>query len=327
MITLLPMTDADDITADSVVLPSDFSGLVAERWAAASAQDRTFWIALAIAALLHSSFFLGLGRSQPRQMGEADGADDAISVSVVTEADLASRSTVPVTPEPPPGALTPVAPTAPPLKPSVTPTETEAETKVAPEAESKVEPEAETKVQPEPEIPPFKTEPPKLAPSITADDVPKELLSIPEIGPGPAKKDTASAAAKTAKPQPKQSAKLDLSPPPRPPGSVSGGGGRSAGFERPPGITRSGANNDFARGVIRALQQTMPQLRETRGRVTVRIILNNNGNVVDVQVVRSSSRLDIDQAVMFAAKQTSYPFPPPNSNDADKTFLVTYIYE
>ncbi len=311
MITLLPMTDADDITADSVVLPSDFSGLVAERWAAASAQDRTFWIALAIAALLHSSFFLGLGRSQPRQMGEADGADDAISVSVVTEADLASRSTVPVTPEPPPGALTPVAPTAPPLKPSVTPTE----------------PEAETKAEPEPEIPPFKTEPPKLATSITADDVPEELLSIPEIGPGPAKKDTASAAAKTAKPQPKQSAKLDLSPPPRPPGSVSGGGGRSAGFERPPGITRSGANNDFARGVIRALQQTMPQLRETRGRVTVRIILNNNGNVVDVQVVRSSSRLDIDQAVMFAAKQTSYPFPPPNSNDADKTFLVTYIYE
>ncbi len=311
MITLLPMTDADDITADSVVLPSDFSGLVAERWAASTAQDRTFWIALAIAALLHSSFFLGLGRSQPRQMGEADGADDAISVSVVTEADLASRSTVPVTPEPPPGALTPVAPTAPPLKPSVTPTQ----------------PEAQSKAEPEPEIPPFKTEPPKLAPSITADDVPKELLSIPEIGPGPAKKDTASAAAKTAKPQPKQSAKLDLSPPPRPPGSVSGGGGRSAGFERPPGITRSGANNDFARGVIRALQQTMPQLRETRGRVTVRIILNNNGNVVDVQVVRSSSRLDIDQAVMFAAKQTSYPFPPPNSNDADKTFLVTYIYE
>jgi periplasmic protein TonB len=313
MIALHAMTAADDMTADSATVQPDFTGLVAERWAAATARDRTFWIALAIAALLHGSFFLGLGRSLPRQIGEADGADDAISVSVVTEADLASRSTVPLKPEPPPGELAPAAPPAPPLKPSVTP----------------AQPEAETKAEPEPEIPPFKTEPPKLAPAITADDVP-ELLSIPEAGPGPApaKKEAASATAKSsAKPQPKQTAKLDLSPPPRAPGSLSGGGGRSAGFERPPGITRSGANDDFARGVIRALQQTMPQLRDTRGRVTVRIILNNNGNVVEVQVIRSSNRSDLDQGVMFAAKQTSYPFPPPNSNDADRTFLVTYIYE
>ena len=311
------------MTADSAALPSDFTGLVAERWAAATVRDRTFWIALAIAALLHGSFFLGLGRSVPRQIGDADGADDAISVSVVTEADLASRSTVPVKPEPPPGALAPEAAPAPPLKPSVTPAQPEAETKTKPEAE------AETKPAPPPEIPPFKTEPPKLAPTITADDVPEELLSIPETGPGPApaKKEAASSAAKSVKPQPKQTAKLDLSPPPRAPGSLSGGGGRSAGFERPPGITRSGANDDFARGVIRALQSTMPQLRDTRGRVTVRIILNNNGNVVEVQVIRSSNRSDLDQGVMFAAKQTSYPFPPPNSNDADRTFLVTYIYE
>jgi periplasmic protein TonB len=70
----------------------------------------------------------------------------------------------------------------------------------------------------------------------------------------------------------------------------------------------------------------MPQLRDTLGRVTVRIVLNDNGNIVDVQVVRPSVVPGLNQNVVFAAKQTSYPFPPPNSNDADRTFLVTYIY-
>ena len=85
--------------------------------------------------------------------------------------------------------------------------------------------------------------------------------------------------------------------------------------------------DDFARGVIRALQQTMPQLREVLGRVTVRITLNDNGNIVDVQVVRPSNLADVDQAVVFAARQTSYPLPPPNSVPADRSFVVTYIYK
>lgn len=41
--------------------------------------------------------------------------------------------------------------------------------------------------------------------------------------------------------------------------------GRSAAIGRPPGITRSGQNDDFGRGVVRALRQT--------GRVTVRLLL------------------------------------------------------
>ncbi|MEQ1673130.1 MAG: energy transducer TonB, partial [Hyphomicrobium sp.] len=117
-----------------------------------------------------------------------------------------------------------------------------------------------------------------------------------------------------------------LTPPPSSFSGSAGGAGRSAGFERPPGITRSGANDDFARGVIRALQQTMPQLREVLGRVTVRILLTENGNVSDVQVVKSANIAALDQSVVFAVKQTSYPFPPPNSNVADRTFLVTYVY-
>ncbi|MEQ1654049.1 MAG: TonB family protein, partial [Hyphomicrobium sp.] len=207
-----------------------------------------------------------------------------------------------------------------PLKPSLTDAEP-----APPLPEPVAKPEPETKPEPAD----------TLAKSIT-EDVP-DLLALPGPGEEPKKKQAPAKPQQPAqeKPQPpkpqqqakpKQTAKLDLSPPPGSFSAPSGGGGRSAGFERPPGITRSGANDDFARGVIRALQQTMPQLREVLGRVTVRIILNENGNVSDVQVVRPSPIPSLNQSVVFATKQTSYPFPPPNSNLADRTFLVTYIY-
>ncbi len=128
-----------------------------------------------------------------------------------------------------------------------------------------------------------------------------------------------------AKTPPQKTAKLDLSTPPPSFNAPIGGGGQ-ASFSRPPGITRSGFNDKFARDVVRALQQTMPQLRETRGRVTVRILLTDNGNVRDVQVVAPSPLAELNQSVVFAARQTSYPLPPGGSNEADRTFLITYIY-
>ena len=127
-----------------------------------------------------------------------------------------------------------------------------------------------------------------------------------------------------AKPKKTKTANLDLSMPRTmraPPGS------RGAGFERPAGITRSGENDDFARGVIRALQATMPQLRDTHGRVRVRILLNKNGNLVRTTVEMPSRVPGLDQSVVFATRQTSFPLPPYNANDADLVFIVTYIYE
>ena len=70
----------------------------------------------------------------------------------------------------------------------------------------------------------------------------------------------------------------------------------------------------------------MPQLSNTFGRVTVRITLNDTGNLADVKVVRKSDIAGLDQNVMFATRQTNYPFPPPNSKDVDRVFIVTYIY-
>ena len=44
------------------------------------------------------------------------------------------------------------------------------------------------------------------------------------------------------------------------------------------------------------------------------------------QLVRSSGDPILDQNVVFAARQSSFPIPPAGATLADRTFLVTYIY-
>ena len=121
---------------------------------------------------------------------------------------------------------------------------------------------------------------------------------------------------------------LDLTPPqPTFSGAFTGSSGRGGGgIERPPGITRSGENDDFAKGVVRALQRTMPQLSDTFGRVTVRITLDRNGSLVGTRVVRGSNVAGLDRSVVFSTQQASFPFPPKNANAADLLFIVTYVY-
>jgi TonB family protein len=103
-------------------------------------------------------------------------------------------------------------------------------------------------------------------------------------------------------------------------------GGRAAAVMRPPGITRSGENDDFARGVIRALRRTMPTV-DRPGRVTIRLLLSDKGNIREVQLVRSGGDPMMDQSVVFAAKQASFPLPPVGATPADLQFLVTYVYQ
>ena len=129
------------------------------------------------------------------------------------------------------------------------------------------------------------------------------------------------------KQQPKrrtQTSALDLSVP-YDGGSSAADAGASSAVQRPPGITRSGENDEFARNVIRALQRTMPRERAL-GRVTVRIVLSENGSRADVKLLKSGGDPDLDFNVMFSARQTAYPFPPKNATLVDRTFTVTYIY-
>ena len=70
----------------------------------------------------------------------------------------------------------------------------------------------------------------------------------------------------------------------------------------------------------------MPSPAGQLGRVTVKLLLSNNGNLVEVQLIRGAGIPGLDQSVVFAVKQASFPIPPGGSTLVDRTFLVTYIY-
>lgn len=292
--------------ADTIVQTAGPPLAVRERSVAAPvAQDRRFWIGLSCAAVLHAALIFGMMRSLPRQMGEREGRPDGISVELVDAADLLSKNTFredgstaggeaakrPTQPAPPAPPTPPAAEAAPPSPPAA---------EAAP-----------------PPAPPLEKQ------KIIAFPIDKEaldLVSPPE--PKPKKTEPEAAPKPTPKPQPKQTPPLQLNLP-EPPIIP---GGRSASVMRPPGATRSGENDEFGRGVIRALRQTMPSPRGLAGRVTIRLLLSENGNLVDVQLIRSAGEAVLDQSVVFAVKQSSFPIPPGGATLTDRTFLVTYIY-
>lgn len=327
-------------------LQAPFSGGIVPG-APASQDVRRFYLWLFAAIIAHGAVLTGFISSKPRQIGSPDGLDGAISISLVTEADLRGDATVadqaPGELAPPPAM--PAAPAEPPTPPVPQPT-------------AEPLPELRQLAQPQPPPPPamkpaIAPEPPAAQPEAADEPPPAEALPAPgdpppaqknaaqeppakvteaETPPEPkAKQDTPKPAkAKEAKPknakaQETQTAKLDLAVPPAMQAAIPGG--RGAGVERPAGITRSGENDAFARGVIRALQQTMPQLRETRGRVKVKITLDKNGNLVSTQVLMPSNVAGLDQSVVFATRQTSFPLPPYKAVPADLVFVVTYIYK
>ncbi|MET0568085.1 MAG: TonB family protein, partial [Hyphomicrobiaceae bacterium] len=251
--------------------------------------ERTFfWLGLACAAALHAVLIFGIATSMPRRMGEQDGSLDGITVDLVDEASVFSKSTVPVRPESTPPRSGKAAAESP----------------------------ANDTAKPSPDA---RDEQKAVARSIEKDV--QGLLSVPE----PSEKKSESN--ETKKAQPKARPSLDLSARLPTPDIPFSGGGLSASVARPPGVTRSGENDDFGRGVIRALRQTMPGLRNTLGRVTVRLLISQNGNLEEVQLVKSGGDPQLDQSVVFAVKQASFPIPPARSTPSDRTFLVTYIYQ
>lgn len=102
-------------------------------------------------------------------------------------------------------------------------------------------------------------------------------------------------------------------------------GNGGAAVSRPPGITRSGENDEFARRVIAALRQTMPQLN-VRGRVTVRLVISTLGNLQEVQVIENAGDGSLVPNVVFSTKQASFPIPPARASEIDRIFLIRYIY-
>ena len=306
-------------TIAATVLPDAPAGAPA---AVAKVAEREFHIGLACALALHALLLIGIVgfASVPehiRRMGEKGGADDGISVVLVSEADFKSRSTVPLDGGQP--AARPSAATRPSQAAEPTPQPAERATEPQPE-----------QAQPNP--------PQKQAATALAKESP-DLLSVPDLAgkPPPREQPAEKREAKPQQqPQPQQQSQQPQQQPqpakpqqrpnltaalPTPPGD------NSASFSRPAGITRSGENDDFARGVIRALRQTMPPGRGSLGRVTIRFLLSDNGNLMEVNVVTTSGNTSLTQDVVFSSRQSNFPFPPKGATVADRTFLVTYIYE
>ena len=274
--------------------------VVGRALAARRAQDRRFWIGVACAALVHAVLLIGfMSSSSERRIGEPDASPEGIAVELVDAADLESRSTVAA--DNPPTSTGSLAP--PPQRqapePSQPPQPQEERTPAA-------EPEAQQAPPPAPKNP----------------DAIEKAPEHPTSEPQPHKKEMSKPAptSKSAALQrPHDPLELSL------PDAALAPAGRSAAFARPPNITRSGENDEFGRGVIRALRRTMPG-SDRLGQVTIRLFLSETGNLLEARLIRSGGDPIMDQNVVFAAKQASFPIPPSGATVADRTFLVTYVY-
>jgi periplasmic protein TonB len=274
-------------------------------------RERSFWIGLACAAIVHAAVIVGAVRSLPRQMGEASGRPDGISVELVDAADLQSKNTF-AEDGSQPGAQTPAqkqppSQATPPAPPPVPPADTAQPAPPAPE--QKADPRAAEK-QDLPALPE------------AADQSKAATKPAPAKKPQPAEQPPQPQPQPQPKPQPQQKQALQFDLPPE---VFVAPGTRGAAVARPPGVTRSGENDEFGRGVIRALRKTMPS-SSVLGRVTVRFFLSGNGNLVDVRLVGPSGDPVLNQNVVFAVKQSSFPIPPSGSTEVDRTFMVTYVY-
>ncbi|CAN1724154.1 TonB family protein [Hyphomicrobium sp. 1Nfss2.1] len=331
------------MNAGGIVLTVDRPAATSDYLASLRRRDRVFWAGFAGALLAHALLIIGIGSANQRTLGTPEGASDAIAVELVDAATLKDSMEPPTPAQPPPGAQpqqqqTAALPEQQPVEPQ--PEQQAEQTPPEPPQPPTPEPEA---AQPA-EAPPVETPAPDAAaealpaledaPAADALKQPKEAPKQEEPKPEPPKQE-AKKAEPAKKPPAKQQAKqpqkkrtqtsaLDLSVPYDGSATQSDAGSSSA-VQRPPGITRSGENDEFARNVIRALQKTMPRER-ARGRVTVRIVLNENGSRADVKLLKSGGDSDLDFNVIFAARQTAYPFPPRNATLVDRTFTVTYIY-
>lgn len=283
--------------------------------------QRAFRLALVVALLVHASVFIEIGRSVPRTIGDRSGVSDAIAVDLVTEADLRSRETVSMpavgAPVPPPAAVP--QPETPKPEPQPQPEAAEPALKEPPPEEKKVEAKPDEQ---QAALPEFATVLQDLATTPLPSEQAKEEPNKPqEANPEP--QETAKPVEKKepAKKKAQEQARLD----PTPRDLATAPPGRSAAASRPPGITRSGENDEFGRAVIRALRQTMPPPRGIFGRVTVRLILSMNGDLERVEMLDASGT-SLDQSVVFATKQTYFPLPPYNATAVDRTFIITYVY-
>jgi len=327
------------MSADRIFLAVDRPDALAEHLAASlNKRQPAFLMALLCAAVVHAALIFAISSAPPRYLGAADGNPNAITVELVDEADLRSRTTVPPQANTPPSG--PATAAQPPQPDAARPSQAApAQQPVDPPPIEKKKPE----VAAEPATPDVATEE-TAPPSVAVKPAPPDAVGKPKPPDATAKSSPPDVAAKSSPPdaaakQSKTDPDLQNAFKPLPqlnlalpsiaalPSTSGGAQGRSSSAVRPPGITRSGENDRFGRDVIRALKKTMPPPQGIKGRVTVRIFLSKTGNKADVQLVTSGGNRELDQNVIFSVNQASFPFPPDGATVADRTFRVTYVYK
>lgn len=301
--------------------------------------SRTFWIGLALAFVLHGSMFVpfvgGYLTASSKRMGETDASPDGISVEVVQEAQMPGATAPP--PEPPPAPPSPPEPQAQPTQQPPPPPQKQAQKQ--PPQQAKAEPKP---VPPQPPTAPVEAEARSL-PDIrgtTEPDPPPSDAPPAERAAAPKPTETAALMKEMTElfaPDPVRRATPQTKAAPTPPTDPNEPRpvldtpmefqGNSSSFARPIDITRSGENDEFGRGVIRALRQTMPSPWGLKSRVTIKFFLTETGQVGEMRLVQGSGYPLVDQSVVFAASHSSFPRPPRGSKVADRIFLVTYIYD
>ncbi len=286
------------MSADKIVLTADSTHGRAEHLAATKiSRQPIFLIGLIGAVAVHAALILGLIGSPSRYIGDPEGSSRVINVELIDEAEFQNSAPSTSRPDNPPSAAT-VAPPPQPETPRAQPEEPRAQ----PEEPSASEPDLPQKSA---EQPPLETEKPKTP---SPQDTP-EKRKVTEIDPNY---------------ELKPPAPLDLRVPFY--ATTTGAQRSSSGATRPPGITRSGENDKFGRDVIRSLRKMMPPPRGIKGRVTIRIFLDGQGNIAKAELVQSGGNRELDQSVLFSAQQATFPYPPKGATVADRTFRVTYIY-
>ncbi len=297
--------EADKVTATETRVP-----LAAVPVAAA--QERVFWIGLACASVLHAALLVEASRSaSSRQMGEKGGRPDGISVELIDAADLKAKNSF-AEAGAPKGDDAPARKAADESKADKGEPKKQAEQKPAEQKPAEAKPAEPAETKTDALAPPQeKPAPPKIEMELKAPPSPFAVApeALEKLPPPQGAKPSEPTPKAAPKPQKDARLKLDFTMPELP--TVPGGSG--AAMSRPAGYTRSGENDEFGRGVIRALRKTLPRPRDMRGRVTVRFLISPNGDLMEVQLLGSAGIPVLDQEVVFSVKQASFPFPPPNA--------------
>ena len=307
------------MSADKIVLTADSTHGRAEHLAATKiSRQPIFLIGLIGAVAVHAALILGMIGSPSRYIGDPEGSSRVINVELIDEAEFQNSAPSTSRPDNPPSAAT-VAPPPQPETPRAQPEEPrpQSEEPSAQPEEPRAQPE-EPSAQPE-------------APSASESDLPQKSAEQPPLE---TKKPKAPSPQDT--PEKRKVTEIDPNYELKPPATLdlrvpfyattTGAQRSSSGATRPPGITRSGENDKFGRDVIRSLRKMMPPPRGIKGRVTIRIFLDGQGNIAKAELVQSGGNRELDQSVLFSAQQATFPYPPKGATVADRTFRVTYIY-